>query len=117
MDRGCVVTDSPAICPHCGYDLIPSAPIDRDGLSIDPTGRVVLNGRPLPVTRQEREGLYALVKANGQTVSRHVLAERLGIADVVTHIDVMMHRIRRKLGDEAYRIETVWGRGWRWVAA
>jgi DNA-binding response OmpR family regulator len=86
-------------------------------LVIDLQGyEVTLNGRVVPLTRQEFELLACLAEAQGRMLSREQLLERAWGRDYeggARTVDVHIRRLRAKLGDLAERIETVRGGGYR----
>jgi two-component system OmpR family response regulator len=87
--------------------------IDVDGSS------VLVKGQNAPLTRTELSLLLYLFERPGRAVSRDQIA-----ADVLLGLDeqsgrtVDSHvaRLRKKLGDDAARIATVWGIGYRFTA-
>ena len=86
-------------------------------LVIDLQGyEVTLNGRLVPLTRQEFELLACLAEAQGRMLSREQLLERAWGRDYeggARTVDVHIRRLRAKLGELAERIETVRGGGYR----
>jgi DNA-binding response OmpR family regulator len=80
-------------------------------------GRTVLVGdTPVAFTRSEFDILAYLLERPRLVASRRILAKRtalsLGEPDVRT-VDVHVARVRKKLGDAASAIVTVWGIGYR----
>ena len=80
-------------------------------------GRTVLVGdAPVALTRSEFDILAYLLERPRLVASRRILAKRtalsLGEPDVRT-VDVHVARVRKKLGDAASAIVTVWGIGYR----
>jgi two-component system OmpR family response regulator len=86
-------------------------------LSVDFARRQVLvAGRPLALTLREYDLLAMLIERAGEVVSRQELsgAAMSGEAEKESNVvDVLMSRIRDKLGPRAARIETVRGTGYR----
>src|SRR5262249_22826156 len=89
-------------------------------LEIDVDARVVrLAGAPVELTKAEFELLATLGQRAGSAVARSELArvcldpEREGTERT---LDVHVSRVRKKLGAEGGRIETVWGIGYRLAA-
>lgn len=82
----------------------------------DETREVAVDERPLELTRVEFELLLALAKRPGAAIERswlveHVLdPEREGTERT---LDVHVSRLRKKLGDRAKCVATVWGVGYR----
>jgi DNA-binding response OmpR family regulator len=80
-------------------------------------GRTVLVGdAPVALTRSEFDVLAYLLERPRVVASRRILAKRtslsLGESDVRT-VDVHIGRVRKKLGEAASAIVTVWGIGYR----
>lgn len=87
------------------------------GVSLDLDARTVLvDGRPAPLTPTEFAVLAFLAERPGRAVSRGVLSERalasLDEPDART-VDSHVARLRKKLGEGASAIVTVWGIGYR----
>jgi DNA-binding response OmpR family regulator len=87
------------------------------GISIDTGSREVwVDGRSVELTGLEIDLLTALTRRAGRVVSRNVLLELAGRADVTIGdraVDVHISRLRKKLGDDAAaRIRTVRGVGY-----
>jgi DNA-binding response OmpR family regulator len=89
------------------------------GLVIDRGRHVVsLHGEPLSLTAKEFDLLEALVEASGRLLTREQLLNRVwghARADELESrtVDVHVHRLRAKLGDEGGRLVTVKGVGYR----
>ncbi|MBS0266459.1 MAG: response regulator transcription factor [Planctomycetes bacterium] len=87
------------------------------GIEINRTQhRALLNGVELSLTPTEFRLLWALVRQPGRAFSRHELMEAsMGDDALVLErtIDVHVKSLRQKLGDQAERIETVRGVGYR----
>lgn len=80
-------------------------------------GRASLGGQPLDLTAQEWRLLGYLAHHAGRIVSRSELRDHVWERDLDPDsnvIDVVIARLRRKIGSE--RIETLRGRGYRLVA-
>jgi two-component system OmpR family response regulator len=78
------------------------------------TGRVTVDGRPVPLTGHEYRVLAYLMHRKGQLVSRSELAEHVYAQDLdrdSNTIEVFIGRLRRKLGVDL--IATVRGLGYR----
>jgi two-component system OmpR family response regulator len=78
------------------------------------TGRVTVDGRPVPLTGHEYRVLAYLMRRKGQLVSRSELAEHVYAQDLdrdSNTIEVFIGRLRRKLGVDL--IATVRGLGYR----
>jgi TolB-like protein/DNA-binding winged helix-turn-helix (wHTH) protein len=81
-------------------------------------------GRPIRLERQPMELLILLVEHRGRLVSRSDIAERLWgkdvFVDVETGVNIAIRKIRQALCDSAENpafVETVVGKGYRFVAA
>ncbi|MGW4502453.1 response regulator transcription factor [Micromonospora sp. NPDC004336] len=95
----------------------PPAPSVVGGLRVDVAGRsVTLGGAPVALTRAEFELLACLAEHPGRIVPRSQLRTRVGRGGGASpgSIDVLVHRLRRKLGelaaDDRY-LHTVRGKG------
>lgn len=94
-----------------------------EGIEIDRDAKeVAVDGRRVDLTSMEFELLTILAKRPGKKVSRdEILNELRGIdAAILTRaVDIMVSRLRQKLGDSAKPsrfIQTVWGTGYAWIA-
>ena len=79
---------------------------------------IVVDDRPIQLTRREFELLRYLVQNRNRVISRDRLLERVwGYEHVVEtrSVDVHVGRLRGKLGAAAHQIETVVGLGYRFV--
>ncbi len=93
-----------------------------EGLSIDTKARSVrVDGSSVELTSMEYELLLILARRHGRKLSRDdILSELRGIdAAILTRsVDIMISRVRQKLGDSAKPprfIQTIWGRGYSFV--
>ncbi len=80
-------------------------------------GRFTLEGQALSLSPQEFRLLSYFIHHNGNVISRERLGEQVfegGYDPDSNALDVLLGRLRRKLGVEM--IETVRGQGWRLVA-
>lgn len=78
--------------------------------------RVEIDGEPIELTRVEFDILQRLARRPGTAVSRRTLADYAleeGLEAGGRTLDVHVSRIRKKLGDAADHLETVWGVGYR----
>ncbi|HKS93004.1 MAG TPA: sensor domain-containing protein [Tepidiformaceae bacterium] len=103
-----------------GPDLpTPPASAANPGISVDVAMRVVrVGGQEIEVTRREFDLLALFVSNPGRPFGRDELLDRIWKNDYdVTErtIDTHIQRLRRKLGDHADAIQTVWGVGYRFV--
>jgi DNA-binding response OmpR family regulator len=97
--------------------------LNFEGLSIDTESRTVrVDGGSIDLTSMEYELLLILARRHGRKLSRDdILSELRGIdAAILTRsVDIMISRLRQKLGDSAKPprfIQTVWGRGYSFVS-
>ena len=93
-----------------------------EGLSIDTESRTVsVDDSSVELTSMEYELLLILARRHGRKLSRDdILSELRGIdAAILTRsVDIMISRLRQKLGDSAKPprfIQTIWGRGYSFV--
>jgi DNA-binding response OmpR family regulator len=96
--------------------------LEFDGLKIDTKSRTVtVDDRGVELTSMEYELLCILARKSGVKLSRdEILSELRGIdtAILTRSVDIMVSRVRQKLGDSAKParfIQTVWGRGYVFV--
>ena len=89
-----------------------------DGIEIlTETRTVKVDGEMVDLTSMEYELLLILARRNGRKLSRdEILSELRGIdaALLTRSVDIMVSRLRQKLGDSAKPprfIQTIWGRG------
>jgi len=85
------------------------------------TGSASLDGRPLPLTTAELTLLGLLVRNRGRILTRERILDETRGVDWEAYdrsIDVLVSRLRQKLGDDARRprfIRTVRGTGYRFI--
>jgi two-component system phosphate regulon response regulator PhoB len=95
----------------------PPAVLEAGAISLDPGAHVVeLAGEPLTLTATEFRLLQLLLERRGRVQTRaQLLSEVWGYAENVDSrtVDTHVRRLRRKLGAEAERVETVVGVGYR----
>ncbi|MBT8101475.1 MAG: response regulator transcription factor [Gammaproteobacteria bacterium] len=99
-----------------------SGTLTFDGIAIDADARTVeVDGEPVDLTSMEFELLLILARRHGKKLSRDdILSELRGIdAAILTRsVDIMISRLRAKLGDSAKPprfIQTIWGRGYSFI--
>ena len=97
-------------------------PAVADAVLLDPaTGAARLDGRPLDLSCTEIRLLRELLSRPGVARTRgELLRASLGgdAASVqLRAVDSAIFGLRRKLGPAGWRLETAWGRGYRWNAA
>lgn len=90
------------------------------GLEIDAEARAVRTAEgEIDLTRAELEILLVLARRPGSAITRAALVEAALDPDAGGHertLDVHVSRLRKKLGHEGARIETVWGIGYKLAA-
>ncbi len=95
----------------------PPVVLEAGGIRLDRAAHsVTLNGEPLALTATEFRLLQLLLERQGRVQSRpQLLSEVWGYAEDVDSrtVDTHVRRLRRKLGPEAERVETVIGVGYR----
>jgi DNA-binding response OmpR family regulator len=102
----------PALAAPAGPQAIASGPLS---VSVD-MRTASLSGAELDLTPKEFDLLALFAENPGRAFSREYLLERIWGDDVyVTDrtVDTHVQRLRKKLGDEADLIRTVWGIGYR----
>lgn len=91
--------------------------LEVGNLRLDPAGHQArCDGRELNLTATEFRLLHTLMERKGRTQSRsQLLTDVWGYAEDVDSrtVDTHVRRLRKKLGDEAHRLETVVGVGYR----
>lgn len=91
--------------------------LEAGAIRLDPDGhRVFVDGEEMPLTATELRLLRVLLERRGRTQSRAtLLTEVWGYAEDVDSrtVDTHIRRLRKKLGSEAQRIETLIGVGYR----
>jgi len=92
----------------------PDAPSALGLLLVPERSAVRIGEREVTVTKTQFRLLSVLVAEPHRTFIRAELVEQ-GIGDLVSErtVDVHVKELRRKLGPEGWRIETVRGRGYR----
>jgi hypothetical protein len=101
-----------------GGDFSAAAATTSPGISVDVVMRAVtVDGRPVELTPKEYDLLVLLVQNPGRPFNRGELLDRVWRNDYeVTErtVDACVVRLRRKLGERAKAIQTVWGVGYRY---
>ncbi len=75
-------------------------------------GEVLFKGKPLNLTPAEKAVLVELIKAQGEVVRRTKLLDAFGGQNPKS-LDVIIARLRRKIGDKGSIIKSVKGEGYR----
>jgi DNA-binding response OmpR family regulator len=105
------------------HGLTPPARLEGAGTVIDFTARrLAREGVEVPLTAREWGVLELLASRPGRVVSRDELLEALWgeqTTEASASLDVIMSRLRRKLGDtpERYRVSTLRGEGYRFESS
>jgi hypothetical protein len=117
LDARAAVTGHAAVA---GGDEVSPRPATAPpaGISVDVVMRAVtVDGRPVELTPKEYDLLVLLVQNPGRPFNRGELLDRVWRNDYeVTErtVDACVVRLRRKLGEQAKAIQTVWGVGYRY---
>ena len=92
----------------------PAESMQVGALSIDPARRIaLLDGTPLSLTPTEFDILLRLVSNPDRALSRNELLDRGTPTSVDRTVNVHVMAIRRKLGEHAWIVKTVYGHGYR----
>ncbi len=107
---------APIVWPH-RPENIAGGVVSRGDLEVDlTTGAVRVEGKALTLSESELTVLTTIVRAGGEIVtSAMIMAALYGEAAQAAGIkivDVLVCRLRRKLGAAAGMLEVVWGRGY-----
>ncbi|WP_035396004.1 response regulator transcription factor [Exiguobacterium sp. OS-77] len=102
--------------------VAPPMPVLTDPfLSVDPEERVIrLDGQPLPLTYREYALLALFLTHPKRVFERDELLEQVWGFDFsgqTRAVDIMVQRLRKKLGTQGERIKTIYGVGYKWVDA
>ncbi|HAL00039.1 response regulator transcription factor [Exiguobacterium sp.] len=102
--------------------VAPPVPVASDPfLSVDPEERVIrLDGQPLPLTYREYALLALFLTHPKRVFERDELLEQVWGFDFsgqTRAVDIMVQRLRKKLGAQGERIKTIYGVGYKWVDA
>lgn len=102
--------------------VAPSVPVASDPfLSVDPEERVIrLEGQPLPLTYREYALLALFLTHPKRVFERDELLEQVWGFDFsgqTRAVDIMVQRLRKKLGTQGERIKTIYGVGYKWIDA
>lgn len=98
--------------------LAPTVETPEAGIVVDgPMRTVAIDGQPIEVTPTEFALLALFTGAPGRAFSRDELLDLVWKDDFeITHrtVDTHIQRLRKKLGERADTIQTVWGMGYRY---
>lgn len=102
--------------------VAPPMPVVTDPfLSVDSEERVIrLDGQPLPLTYREYALLALFLTHPKRVFERDELLEQVWGFDFsgqTRAVDIMVQRLRKKLGAQGERIKTIYGVGYKWVNA
>ncbi|HEX5165954.1 MAG TPA: winged helix-turn-helix domain-containing protein, partial [Thermomicrobiales bacterium] len=89
----------------------------EDGILDIDARELVLDGVRVPLTRLEFETLHYLYVRENKAVSRETLLDEVwgdSYAGGSNVVDVIVRSLRKKLGDRAATVETIWGTGYRY---
>jgi two-component system phosphate regulon response regulator PhoB len=106
-----------AVLRRGAENLEPTTVLESGGIKLDSAAhRLEVRGRDVPLTATEFRLLQLLMDRRGRVQTRgKLLSDAWGYAEDVDSrtVDTHVRRLRRKLGAEAHRIETVIGVGYR----
>lgn len=102
--------------------VAPPVPVVTDPfLSVDSEERVIrLDGQPLPLTYREYALLALFLTHPKRVFERDELLEQVWGFDFsgqTRAVDIMVQRLRKKLGTQGERIKTIYGVGYKWIDA
>lgn len=105
-------------CPSCGFDLHADEPAELAGFRMQGAGGVLTyNEQMIPLTAQQADLCWTLMKASPNVVGIDALMNRISNDAQNEMLAVLVHRIRRKFKDAGAPdpIESVRKRGYRWI--
>ena len=103
-------------CPNCGYNRAPDPILEAAGWRVDPRNREAIFGsKRVHFTPAELTIFHSLLAANGETVRRDVLMERIGSDADSNSLQVLLARVRRKISGTPVEILSLRGHGLRAV--
>lgn len=83
------------LCPNCGCDLVMREPIALGCIAIDDRDEIVFQGRRLELSRCQHRIVDSLVRARGRSLTRGILAQRVGgdvnDSTVVKYVERVRH--------------------------
>ena len=95
--------------------------VDDSFLTIDSAERtILLDGEPLPLTYREYALLALFLQHPKRVFEREELLEQVWGFDFsgqTRAVDIMVQRLRKKLGPQGERLKTIYGAGYKWVDA
>lgn len=84
-----------ALCPHCGFDLKRDAPVQLGAFNMAGAGAHLYHaGIIVPLTPQQREICWALMKASPVPVKADVLMLRIGSEAEANLLNAQISKIR-----------------------
>lgn len=100
-----------------GADRVPAQVYRLGRLALEPRRQLLDSGRPLPLGGKALDLLSALAEAGGGLVTKDELMAAVWPGLVVEENAIQVHisSVRKALGDEAERLVTVRGKGYRLV--
>lgn len=66
------------VCPNCGCDLDPLGPMQFGNIAITERQEIFFQGAALALSRCQYRVVESLVRARGRSLTRGILAERVG---------------------------------------
>lgn len=109
-----------SICPGCGYNLHPEAPIGSGPFAHDPaTGRATIHGVEMRGSSQLHSLLGTFMRGTGTVLTSDVIADRLGSdsddpAGMITTLVCLLRRSCRHHGVQL-PLRSIFGLGYVWT--
>lgn len=82
-------------CPHCGFDLASSGPIEFGNIAITDRAEIIFEGRRVHLSRCQYDIVESLVRAQGRHLTRGLLAQRVGGDVNDATVTKYVERVRR----------------------
>ncbi|WP_456426564.1 response regulator transcription factor [Desulfurobacterium sp.] len=102
-----------ALLRRHGEISVPPKTIHSSIQFLDDFRTVEINGRKVYLTKTEFMIFRILVENSGKAIRKDELSMKLGSRGSIRAIDVHIKNLREKLGNEGYKIKTVWGVGYK----
>jgi DNA-binding response OmpR family regulator len=86
------------LCPNCGCDLASREPVELGNIALTEKDEIVFQGRRLDLSRCQFRIVESLVRARGRSLTRGVLAQRVGgdvnDSTIVKYVERVRHSFR-----------------------
>lgn len=107
-----------SMCPSCGYNLSKDFIIVSGDLTWCPDGSIYYKGERLHLSISLHTMLGAIMRGGGSVITKEMIINRVGTNAESKIVDVWVHNLRKFLKpiDMDQCIDTVWGRGYRWIS-